>query len=163
MVKQTQYKSLNSAVSNESNHQRQDWNIDIWCRKLGITRSALETHTNIANLRKLLDFDKLDHLMTDKDKKIWNSVWHVVYKLQLTISVYNEKRLSSIVENCKRTEYILKRKQRQATRALKQRDEIGDHNNEAKGSQSAIDQLYGQLHMDDGSARIRAVQVIEVR
>lgn len=161
MVKQTQYKSLNSAVSNEFNHQRQDWNIDIWCRKLGITRSALETHPNIADLRKLLDFDKLDHLMTHKDKKIWNSVWHVVYKLQLPISVRNEKRLLSIVEHCARVEHILKRRQKQAA-GLKT-SEIGDHNNEAKGSQSAIDQLYGQLHMDDGSARIRAVQVIEVR
>jgi hypothetical protein len=116
---------------------KQDRTIERWCRDLGIDRKTLETHPRIQDLRTLLDFDQYSPLMTERDREIWEHAWRWVYVKRLPISVYIQKRLLSIVENCQRTEYILKRKQRQATRASKQRNEIGDHNDEAKGSQSA--------------------------
>jgi hypothetical protein len=155
------YKTLNSTSSNEFNAQRQDWNIARWCHEQGIDLKTIETHPCVSDIRKLLDFDALDHLMSDKDRKIWASVWKVVYKLRLPISVYNGERLLSIVEHCNRVEHILKRQQKKAA-GLKT-SEIGDHNDEAKGSQSATNLIYGLGQQDDGSARIRAKQVIEVR
>ena len=119
---------------------KQNWAIDAWCKKLGINRKTFETHPRIQDIKILLDFDKLDHLMTQKDKEIWQHAWNWVYKKQLPISVYIEKRLLSIVENCKRTEYILKRKQRQAARAISEMK--SDHNSEAKGSLSVDNSIY---------------------
>jgi diketogulonate reductase-like aldo/keto reductase len=156
------YHTLNSANSNEFNALRQQWNIAQWCREQGIDPKVIERHPCVADIRTLLDFDRLDHLMTKKDREIWQHAWAWVYQKQLPISVYIDKRLLSIVENCQRTEFILRRKQRQAARLLAEmkeaamgynHDEIGDHNIEAKGSQSATDQFYGQLHMDDGSRK----------
>ena len=116
---------------------KQNWSIDAWCRQLGIDRHSLETHPNVKDLRVLLDYDQYNHLMTKKDREIWTHAWNWVYRKQLPISIYINKRLLSIVENCKRTEYILKRKQRQAARAISEMK--SDHNNEAKGSLSVND------------------------
>ena len=147
-IETKKYQSLNSANSNEFNQLRQQWNIARWCKEQGMDPKTIETHPCVSDIRKLLDFDALDHLMTAKDKQIWHHAWNWVYRKQLPMSVYIDKRLLSIVENCKRTEYIIKRKQRQAERLLAEmkeaamgykHDEIGDHNDEAKGSQSAHD------------------------
>ena len=143
--KKDKYQRITGNSTAEFNHLRQQWNIARWCREQGIDPRTIEQHPCVADIRTLLDFDSYDHLMSAKDKQIWAHAWNWVYKKQLPISVYIEKRLLSIVENCKRTEYIIKRKQRQSQQVLDEikkaaglkTSEIGDHNNEAKGSQSA--------------------------
>jgi hypothetical protein len=110
------YQPLNSAFGAEFNEVRQQFNIDRWCHQQGIDRHTLETHPCVSDIRTLLDFDKLDSLMTDRDRKIWTHAWKWVYKKQLPINPYIEKGLLSIVKNCQRVELIQQRRQRQAAR-----------------------------------------------
>lgn len=147
-----QQKVDHSRFAKEFRKTKQDWTIDSWCNKLGITRRGLETHPNVKDIRILLDFDAYDHLMTEKDRKIWEHAWNWVYKKQLPISPYINRGLLSIVENCKRTGYIRVRKLKQSGRTINEMK--SDHNNEAKGSQSAEELLSTvQQHMDDGSRK----------
>lgn len=147
------YKELNSSSTHEFNNQRQQWNIDKWCRSLGITRKDLENHSCVGDIRVLLDFDQYDHLMNQRDRAVWTHAWNWVYKKQLPINVWLEKRLLSIVSNCKKTEHILNRKLERSRRA--KTSEIGDHNNEVKGSQSAERLLstVSKQVVDDGSRK----------
>ena len=164
---QSRYQMLKIDLYNNTStfikESTQDRAIDLWAREQGLDLKTLTTHPCVRDIQTLLDFDQLSHLMTPKDKQIWTHAWQWVAVKQLPINVYIQKRLSSIVENCTRIQSIRARKHRQATRASKQRDEIGDHNDEAKGSQSVPGPIYGQVQQDDGSARIRARQIIEVR
>ena len=172
------YKTLNGASSNEFNAQRQGWNIDKWFREQGLDMATVMQHPNITDVRTLLDYEQYEGWMTAKDREIWRHAWKWVYKKQLPISVYIEKRLLSIVQGCEQRKlalaeykarcqkrnHIHKRlEKKQSRQALNVNFEIGDHNDEAKGSQSATNPIYGLVQQDDGSARIRARQIIEVR
>lgn len=156
-----QQKVDHSRFAREFRKTKQDWTIDSWCNKLGITRRGLETHPNVKDIRTLLDFDAYDHLMTEKDRDIWKHAWRWVYEKQLPIGAHIEKRLLSIVENCKYREQRCQQ-QREARKLQRQQKwshtqnghDKGDHNDEAKGSQSAEELLSTvQQHMDDGSRK----------
>jgi len=77
---------------------RQDWDIDAWCRKLKITRKKLETHPRIQDVALLLDFDSYQTLMNQKDTDIWTHCWKWVYTKELALTKHHRKQLITIID-----------------------------------------------------------------
>ena len=94
------YKTLNYSSTDGFNHLRQQWNIEKWFREQGLDMTTVMQHPNIKDVRTLLDYEQYEGWMTAKDREIWRHAWKWVYKKQLPISVYINKRLLSIVEGC---------------------------------------------------------------
>jgi hypothetical protein len=76
---------------------RQDWDIDAWCRKLKITRKKLENHPRIEDVGLLLAFDEHSTWFTQKDTEIWTHCWQWAYKYEHELSKYQKNKLLSII------------------------------------------------------------------
>lgn len=77
---------------------RQDWDIDAWCRKLKITRKKLETHPRIQDVALLLDFDSYQTLMNQKDADIWTHCWKWAYAKELALTKHHRRQLITIID-----------------------------------------------------------------
>ena len=80
------------------NNNRQDWSIDRWCRRLGISRKKLESHPHIQDVATLLMFDQHQSWFNQEDERVWTHCWQRVYHWELPLSDYHKRRLIGIIQ-----------------------------------------------------------------
>ena len=79
--------------------RRQDHRLAGFCHALKISKTKLETHPRIGDVRTLLDFDPYHVWMTEKDQAIWQHAWGWVYHKELALTPYLQRKLTSIIDS----------------------------------------------------------------
>lgn len=104
---------------------KQNRAIDSFCRRHKISRTKLEQHPHIEDVKTLMDFDRHAIWFTAKDTQIWTHCWQSVYHNEYTLTKYQKNKLLSIIDGIeyRRQQYnkrVEKRKHIQARLQKKQ-------------------------------------------
>lgn len=81
--------------SNELFQQNRD--INSWLYKLGLSRHKIESHTQLADIRLLLDLQEHKTQFTAKDTQIFDKIWKNVYINEYPLTQYYKTQLINIV------------------------------------------------------------------
>jgi hypothetical protein len=121
---------------------RQDWRIDLWMAKHGVTASDFDEHPQIDDVIKMINIrDYLWHRMNKSEQASWGAYWNVVFykKRRLNNKFWNKMDL--IAQNIDAREQLhayarqkLNYEKQRLQSRLKQNPKNKDHNEEAKGS-----------------------------
>lgn len=98
--------------------RKQDQRVAGFCHGLQISKTKLETHPKIGDVRILIDFDPYQVWMTEKDRQILRHTWAWVYHKELPLNTYHKRKLTSIIDSIEYRQRTIKH--------MKQ----GDHNDE---------------------------------
>jgi len=136
-------------ISKSYSEQKQDRAIDRWCKRKGITRYDLETHPRIQDIQFLIEFrDEFDKELKCNASYIatFNAFWGVVYAQRKPLKSKAFKKFEKVALGCmdirKQNQLkLLKIQSLRHTQGTSQKQNT-DHDNEAKGSNSVLSNVY---------------------
>ena len=98
-----------------NNHQtfikeaKQNYGIDKWCRELGVSRTKIETHPHIADIRVLIELRAYSTYFNKRDNQVYTKIWRQVYEHEYPLTAYHKRKLLQVIASVEYTRTLMKK------------------------------------------------------